>query len=545
MSAIPAPNIAELGGQIAQAPLNAFAEYQRTQALKQQAALTQQETQAAALQNQQTQAINQAYQGAFKTDTNGNKVLDTDALQTELANSGHGAAIPSVLEGITKYKTALGGLQEQQQKIQGAAKDALGNLGYAIQQANYDPRLVHTLIEDELNDPALGPQQKQQILQLRGTILQNPDAIKPLVDQWVAQSPAQQERAIQRTTAQAKAGEARAAQFKEVNGALYDVSGEQPKLVTPQGGQSLADWNSLVDNVAPVASNRELNLRTKSAVGFYLGQGNFKAAQDAITKAGEQVGSVEKEIAVQTNPQIQAGKVQVARNTALVRQEVQNAGAAADQNGNPSEIAQAIANGQMAWKDAVSMRTPMATKNAILKQVFQLNPNFDTAEFGLEADAAKKARSGAWADTRVAYNTAIDHSKQLLDTIDALNNRDVKKLNSLKNFFKSEFGSPDVPDFAAVANAYNHEVTSVVSKNHITDAEVQAGGAVLPSNASPQALRKVVASYNQLMASKRNELDKVVKAGAGNKANAVLNVTSSGESGANTDPFAAFGGKAR
>jgi hypothetical protein len=210
---------------------------------------------------------------------------------------------------------------------------------------------------------------------------------------------------------------------------------------------------------------------------------------------------------------------------------LQNSGAAADGGGNPSQIAQAIANGQMAWKDAVSVRTPMATKNAILSQVFKLNPSFDTSEFGLETDAAKKARSGVWADTRVAYNTAIDHSKQLLETIDAMNNTDVKKLNSLKNFFKTEFGSEAVPDYSAVANAYNHEVTSVVSKGHITDAEVAQGGSVLPSDASPQALRGVINNYNRLMQSKRDELDKVIKAGAGNKANSVLNVKGDSEGG--------------
>lgn len=215
-----------------------------------------------------------------------------------------------------------------------------------------------------------------------------------------------------------------------------------------------------------------------------------------------------------------------------------NGGAAVDAGGNPSAIAQAIATNRMKWSEAVSPRTPQVTKNAIMAQVYKLNPNYDTAEFGLESDAAKKARSGAWADTRVAYNTAIDHSKQLLDTVDALNNSDVKKLNSLKNFFKTEFGSPDVPDFQAVANAYNHEVTSVVSKGHITDKEVETGGAVLPANASGQAIRKVIASYNQLMASKRTELDKVIKAGSGTKADSVLGVQSTGESGTATDPNA-------
>lgn len=219
---------------------------------------------------------------------------------------------------------------------------------------------------------------------------------------------------------------------------------------------------------------------------------------------------------------------------------LQNAGAAADSGGGPSQIATAIANNQMKWSEAVSPRTPQSVKNAIMAQVFKINPNYDTSEFGLETDAAKKARSGAWADTRLAYNTALDHSKQLLETIDGLNNGDVQKLNSLKNYFKTQFGSPDVPSYSAVANAYNHEVTSVLAKGHLTDAEIAQGGSTLPSNASPQAAHKVVSDFNQLMQSKRDELDKIIKMGAGNKANSVLAPDAQGG-----DFFGQFGGKSR
>lgn len=216
-----------------------------------------------------------------------------------------------------------------------------------------------------------------------------------------------------------------------------------------------------------------------------------------------------------------------------------NAGAAVDAGGNPSAIAQAIADNRMKWSEAVSPRTPQATKNAIMAQVYKLNPNYDTAEFGLESDAAKKARSGAWADTRVAYNTAIDHADQLLAAADALKNGDTQKLNSLKNFFKTQFGSPDVTNFQAIANAYNHEVTGVIAKNHITDAEVAAGHATLPDNASPEQVRGVATAYKQLMSSKRDELDKVIKAGAGNKADKTLAVQSGGENGTAKPPAGA------
>jgi hypothetical protein len=220
---------------------------------------------------------------------------------------------------------------------------------------------------------------------------------------------------------------------------------------------------------------------------------------------------------------------------------LQNSGAAADNNGNPSQIAQALAENRMKWSEAVSPRTPQSTKNAIMAQVYKINPNYDTSEFGLESDAAKKARSGAWADTRIAYNTAIDHADQLLTASKALQNGDVQKLNQLKNYFSTQFGSPDATTAQAIANAYNHEVTSVVAKGHMTDAEVAQGHGVLDVNkSSPEQIAGVAQAYKNLMSSKRDELDKIIKAGAGNKANGVVNVESKGG-----DFFSNFGGKKR
>jgi hypothetical protein len=243
MSAIPvSPNIAELGGQIAQAPMNQVAEYARVAALKSQTAAQQQQTQqaqamapgqqqmqaeqvkAAQMQNAQVDAMNRAYQGAFKPDAQGNLSLDTDALQQSLAQGGHGAAIPQVMKGITEYKTSVANLQEQQQKIQTGGRDALGNLGYALQQAKYDSQLAHTLLADELNDPSLAPQQKQQIAQMQQAIAQNPAMIQSLADQWVANSPAQQAKAVERQKAQA-------GDWKEGGGGtLVNVNPQSPQF---------------------------------------------------------------------------------------------------------------------------------------------------------------------------------------------------------------------------------------------------------------------------------------------------------------------------
>lgn len=194
--------------------------------------------------------------------------------------------------------------------------------------------------------------------------------------------------------------------------------------------------------------------------------------------------------------------------------------------GQPSALAQAVASGAMKWGDVISPRTPMSVKAQFAAEVHAINPSFDTSTYGIEQKAAEKATSGSWADTRVAYNTAMDHSQLLLQAAAALQNNDVRTLNTLKNKFATEFGSSGPIDFNAIANAYNHEVGAVISKGHITDKEVETQGATLPANANLATIQKVVGSYNALMLSKRNELDKMIKATAGNKANGVLGVGS-------------------
>ena len=64
--------------------------------------------------------------------------------------------------------------------------------------------------------------------------------------------------------------------------------------------------------VPPRGPNAALNERTKSQVWFALSQGDVDSAKAAIKAAGEQVGALEKEVAVATNPQVQAGKEAVA-----------------------------------------------------------------------------------------------------------------------------------------------------------------------------------------------------------------------------------------
>jgi len=488
MGTIPAPNIAQDAMQIAQAPVNSLAEYADVAKSRAQTAMLGQQAQGEAQQNQIRAQQLKDQDALTKTiaqyDPNKNSIADIPKMMT--SNGGSGQAALNAQQGLIQQRQNYLKMSDEQ---------------FAAEQHKND--LIQG-VHDAVTNAA--PEQKQQIYQQglqqlahAGVDVSNEPTQYPGDDVFAQHLPAirlhsailaESEKDRQLTTseqeAQTKQQEANAKDWKdfpELGVSLNTRTGEQRSV---SGGAMMTP---------SMMENKYVQLAGKKAAGQPI------ADEDANWMKGYEKYKT---------------LVPVANFN------LQNSGAAADQNGNPSQIAQAIAENRMKWSEAVSPRTPQSVKNAIMAQVFKLNPNYDTSEFGLESDAAKKARSGAWADTRLAYNTALDHSSQLLDTIDALNNGDTQKLNSLKNFFKTQFGSPDVPSYQAVANAYNHEVTSVLAKGHLTDAEIAQGGSTLPSNASPQAARKAVSDFQQLMQSKRDELDKIIRAGAGNKANGIL-----------------------
>lgn len=82
--------------------------------------------------------------------------------------------------------------------------------------------------------------------------------------------------------------------YQNVDGVLYDISGTKP-VPAVGGNMTMADWNNAIDKVIPRGGTMDaLNDRTKAQVAMMVFQGNIKGANDAITEAGKQVGSVEK-----------------------------------------------------------------------------------------------------------------------------------------------------------------------------------------------------------------------------------------------------------
>jgi hypothetical protein len=109
--------------------------------------------------------------------------------------------------------------------------------------------------------------------------------------------------------------------------------------------------------------------------------------------------------------------------------------------------------------------------------------------------------SGTAGKSLTAFNTASLHADLLGQAADALDNKDMRGLNTVSNAISKQFGSPKVTNFETIAKVYEQEILKALG-GHVTDAEVKSAGAMIPPNASPAQIKDAIANLKSLMASK-------------------------------------------
>lgn len=197
---------------------------------------------------------------------------------------------------------------------------------------------------------------------------------------------------------------------------------------------------------------------------------------------------------------------------------LQNAGIAG-QGGQPSAIAQALADGTMKWTDVVSPRTPQSVTEALLSEVKRLKPSFNSGDFAIEQSVKKEFTSGDAAKNLTAFNTAIEHAKQLQSAADALQNGDAVTLNRLGNALGYPFGSDQTTNFNVIKNALTGEISKVFKGGQATDAEISAIQGPFNAANSPAQLKGAIQNAVALMNSKRDALKQQYESGSQGKPN--------------------------
>lgn len=164
-----------------------------------------------------------------------------------------------------------------------------------------------------------------------------------------------------------------------------------------------------------------------------------------------------------------------------------------------------VATGKLKIENVLTPRTPYSVRQQFLSDVMNANPSFKASDFDIEKGVAKSFTSGKVSDELNAYNTAIAHADLLKAAADAMNNGNIRALNSLGNQLGVQFGSDKKTNFDIIRNAYTAEVTKALTSGHITDTELGKQGGTMPDNASPSQFAGAVDSYKALMASKKQQ----------------------------------------
>ena len=238
-----------------------------------QTQLGQQAVESGALEIAQHKAVNDAWKAAAVTRPDGTVQIDQDRLTNALALSGHGAAIPAISKGLLDMQEQKDKITKSKSDLAAAEADAAGAGAQAVLASvkqnpdgslAFDPN-VKAAFFAHMHDAGYD-QEAQQLQQHLQQVQKDPKAEMQVWRSVVAQSPKQQELAIQAVTANARKttadkpteaslAAAAAGGDQDAQAALSKLS-EQKGQVTPalQYAQSQENYRATLSRQASTAN---------------------------------------------------------------------------------------------------------------------------------------------------------------------------------------------------------------------------------------------------------------------------------------------------
>ena len=177
-------------------------------------------------------------------------------------------------------------------------------------------------------------------------------------------------------------------------------------------------------------------------------------------------------------------------------------------------IAQKMANYEYpAPSSGFAMGKPAV--QAMVARAVELNPNFDVTNYNAKNKAVSAFATGKQGDQVRFWNNASQHFNTLDNLITALGNGDVQAVNSIKNYFKTQFGYEAPTDFNAAKNVVGQEIVKAIVANGGGEHEREEAARSLATANSPEQLRGVLNTYRELGGAQLRDLEKQYEASTG------------------------------
>jgi chemotaxis protein histidine kinase CheA len=164
-------------------------------------------------------------------------------------------------------------------------------------------------------------------------------------------------------------------------------------------------------------------------------------------------------------------------------------------------IVMALAEGRMSLPSSFALRTPYWQR--VLAQLNQYDPQFSEQR----AQLRKGYTVGSQSKEINAINTAMGHVGVLGDSINALDNGDVRALNLIANQMGVEIGKDPVTTFRTIVNRVGPEIAKAYVGAGGSAGERGADEKDFDANLSPKQLRSNVSMTAKLLRSKISSLE--------------------------------------
>ncbi len=506
---------APLGGlpqaqaELQNANTNSLAEYTRAAQQRSQAALTQQQTQGVSLENQQRQldlknqqVISQlAPQHVTKDDSGKVTGYDWNGLAQDAISKGVSPQYVNGLQmNIAKTRTELAGANKAELDNQNAIssqalgmhEDLKGLTDPTDRQQAYQ-KMVGFMQSHGLNTsayPAQVPQSNDDLTHLEIPLGMHAQLVKESGEQATA---AQEQ-------AKARAENATAAHQEFVNGLTKN--------------SKFGDFDSQVDAILPPKGTQTggQNVYTKAMVNGALSRGDLPGAQKIMDDAFQSVNGVQKDIAVNTNPAIQKGKIDLATAEGKARMEAQLALL------SPEARAMAAQYYSQTGAMPAGMRSPGMSAgilNTAAGPEGTPTPNVaaNKMAYGTATAEQKAYTSGSQGQQLTAIGTARNHMQTFKDTADALQNGDFLKANQVGNYLGMQFGSDKATNFNIAKSAFAGEVGKAFAGANVGVQDRQELMDKISAASSPAQLKGYAQKADELLAGKQQSLKQSYEAG--------------------------------
>jgi hypothetical protein len=176
----------------------------------------------------------------------------------------------------------------------------------------------------------------------------------------------------------------------------------------------------------------------------------------------------------------------------------------AGQGGDVETIAQAIANYQQAPLGSYALRKQYGQN--VMKRVMELNPDYQSNEYGSRSKAFKDFGSGKLGQQVASFNRSFAHLDTLSKLSEALGNNDIPALNQIGNYFSKQTGQAAPNNFEGAKKIVADEIVKAIVGNGGGVGDREEAAKTINNAQSPQQLAGMIDTYKELLGGQLNSL---------------------------------------